>query len=37
MEMEDPFWKQILTSEILWVILAVLAVLVIAFFLATAS
>ncbi len=37
MEDLDPLWKRILTSEILWVILAVLLVLGIAFLLATSS
>jgi ABC-type sugar transport system permease subunit len=31
----DPLWKEILTNEILWVVIAVIIVLVIAFHLAT--
>lgn len=32
---DDPLWKEILTHEILWVVVAVIIVLVIAFQLAT--
>jgi len=32
---DDPLWKEILTNEILWVVVAAIIVLVIAFQLAT--
>jgi len=32
---DDPLWKEILTNEILWVVVAVILVLVIAFHFAT--
>jgi hypothetical protein len=34
-EGDDPLWKRILTEEALWAVLAVLAILALAFFLAT--
>jgi hypothetical protein len=34
-ESDDPLWKEILTNEILWVVVAIAAVLAIAFHLAT--
>ncbi len=32
---DDPLWKEILTNEILWVVVAVIIVLIVAFQLAT--
>jgi hypothetical protein len=32
---DDPLWKQIVTNEILWVVIAVIAILAIAFRFAT--
>jgi ABC-type sugar transport system permease subunit len=32
---DDPLWKEILTNEILWVVVAVILILVLAFHLAT--
>jgi hypothetical protein len=37
MEDDDPLWKEILTSEILWVIVAALVILAVAFHLATSG
>ncbi len=34
-ESDDPLWKEILTNEILWVVVAIAVVLLIAFHLAT--
>ena len=34
-EDDDPIWKEILTNEILWVVVAVVGVLILAFHLAT--
>ena len=34
-EEDDPLWKEILTNEILWVVVAVALVLTLAFHLAT--
>jgi hypothetical protein len=34
-EDDDPLWKEILTNEILWVVVAIAVVLVVAFHLAT--
>jgi hypothetical protein len=35
MDSEDPLWKEILTNELLWVAVAALVILAIAFLLAT--
>ena len=32
---DDPLWKQIVTNEILWVVVAIVAVLTLAFHFAT--
>ena len=34
---DDPLWKQIVTNELLWVVVAVLLILGVAFHLATRS
>ena len=34
---DDPLWKQIVTNEMLWVVVAVILILAVAFFLATRS
>lgn len=37
MEQDDPLWKEILTSETLWVVAAAILILSVAFYLATSG